>query len=296
MLYKYRDFSKRTNEIITTKKIWLATPSTLNDPLECRPPIFSEKEINHYIEETYTYQLMGFIDQIRHCQKNGEHFFGLSGKDLSKLLKRIQKKDDLHRKLRVAHEFMIDVGATGFSDPKGKVISIQDTLSNVGIFSLSEDPLNTLLWSHYSKNHTGVALGFEEDFKLNDEKYCTRVKYLDTLPRLNLNQFGRMQLTIYAGDRRPENKVTFEDQSIRSILSTKTLDWSYEKEWRYFEKKSGLYDFPGKLSEVVFGVNSDKKDVEAFTKLCEDNIENKITFKKCFYGKNSSKIEIKKIN
>ncbi len=36
LLYKYRDDSIRTEEIITNGKIWLATANQLNDPLECK--------------------------------------------------------------------------------------------------------------------------------------------------------------------------------------------------------------------------------------------------------------------
>ncbi|EPO2768269.1 hypothetical protein ACT7UY_004547, partial [Yersinia enterocolitica] len=36
ILYKYRDDSDRTEEIIKNKKIWLSSPIQLNDPLECR--------------------------------------------------------------------------------------------------------------------------------------------------------------------------------------------------------------------------------------------------------------------
>nr|MBF4360238.1 hypothetical protein [Vibrio anguillarum] len=36
VLYKYRDDSKRTEDIIKNQKVWLSSPKQLNDPLECR--------------------------------------------------------------------------------------------------------------------------------------------------------------------------------------------------------------------------------------------------------------------
>ena len=36
VLFKYRDDSERTEEIIKNRQIWLSSPPQLNDPLECR--------------------------------------------------------------------------------------------------------------------------------------------------------------------------------------------------------------------------------------------------------------------
>lgn len=297
MLYKYRNIDARTFEILKTQKIWLATASTLNDPLECRPPVFSNHEIYNHLSKTWGYQLMGFLHQIMHCKETGEDFFGIYGRDLDKLARKIKKKDDIQKKIKVANNFMLSVGAQGFSDPSFKINSLQKHLKNTGVFSLSEDPLNTLLWSHYSGEHTGVALGFEttSESKLSNQKFCSKVEYVKTLPKYSLDDFSRMQLTIFAGNRRPEHKILFDDPFIRRILTTKTTEWSYEKEWRYFEKESGSHEFPGKLSEIIFGVNTPEENIKEMIRVCKDHIPNNVSFKRCFYGQNSSVLQMKKI-
>src|SRR5436190_15045032 len=39
--------------------------------------------------------------------------------------------------------------------------------SRLGVFSLSLDPLNILMWSHYSSNHSGFCVGFNAGLLLS---------------------------------------------------------------------------------------------------------------------------------
>ncbi len=38
----------------------------------------------------------------------------------------------------------------------------------IGLFSLSADPYNILMWSHYSLNHSGFVIGFDTKSLSND--------------------------------------------------------------------------------------------------------------------------------
>ena len=58
----------------------------------------------------------------------------------------------------------------------------------VGVFSLSEDPTNMLMWSHYGSNHEGIAIDFEENGKLKNEEYCLPVKYEKNLPKVDITK------------------------------------------------------------------------------------------------------------
>lgn len=44
---------------------------------------------------------------------------------------------------------------------------MRKNISSVGIFSLSENPCNELMWSHYAASHKGIALGFSSDSNSN---------------------------------------------------------------------------------------------------------------------------------
>ena len=83
---------------------------------------------------------------------------------------------------------------------------------------LSEEENNILLWSHYTVDHKGMLLEFDnshEYFKLNSS--FRKVKYSDKRVPFDPNW--------------PDNSAELEHHAER-VLLTKNIDWSYENEWR----------------------------------------------------------------
>jgi hypothetical protein len=94
--------------------------------------------------------------------------------------------------------------------------SIQRQKKALRICSLTEDPLNTLMWSYYAGGHSGVVLGFDEPIAnppFCDVKKVTYDNYLSVGPD-HMNRDAR--------------DVALE------ILSQKQLNWVHEKEVRVF--------------------------------------------------------------
>jgi len=159
VLYKYRGINEFTDSIIKDKSVWLAKPKTLNDPLECRVPKFSKAEKNAYAKKVMTNQMQGFAMQMVMAKDTGE-FFGKSPREVRILIGKVKREKDFHKKYRIVNNFLKKVGATGFSSPTDQVDSLKKMIENVGVFSLSEDPMNMLLWSHYGSNHEVLLSGF----------------------------------------------------------------------------------------------------------------------------------------
>lgn len=85
---------------------------------------------------------------------------------------------------------------------------------NIGILCLTENPLDILMWSHYSSNHTGVCIGFDTTYEpFADAK---PVIYSTERPRVGFNT-------------PPEDLVT-------QTLLTKSKNWKYEKETRVIKR------------------------------------------------------------
>ena len=88
---------------------------------------------------------------------------------------------------------------------------------NLGIFCLTEDPLNLLMWAHYGDHHRGVVVEFDDEHEFfsrrkgsnDDLRHFRRVSYSD---------------------------VRFSDFLTRStaiqVFYTKSREWEYEREWR----------------------------------------------------------------
>lgn len=91
--------------------------------------------------------------------------------------------------------------------------------NNFGILSLSCNPLNYLMWSHYSNSHTGFCIGFDLH-KLT--KYITPaipavINYADQKPIFKVGDFGSEYVTKYLG--------------------TKGMLWGYEEEVRIIKRE-----------------------------------------------------------
>ncbi|MDY6296540.1 MAG: DUF2971 domain-containing protein, partial [Schwartzia succinivorans] len=134
-------------------------------------------------------------------------------------------------------------------------------------FSESEDSL--LMWAHYAHNHRGICVEYEL-MRFNRELMFSPVPiiYSDQKPSLQTIDLSN-----------PE-----EDSSRCFIkcLTTKSKEWSYEKEWRIIRddgacgsawdsaKKGAL--LPSVTpSSVILGCDAPEKFEKAVRKYCEEN-------------------------
>jgi hypothetical protein len=88
-----------------------------------------------------------------------------------------------------------------------------------GVLCFSEEKTDVLQWAHYADRHKGICLGF--DVSGGQGKFG-RVKY---------------RTTRFPFPEKPDVGFSW------SLLSTKSKDWAYEKEWRVFlELKDGVWN------------------------------------------------------
>lgn len=283
MYYKYRDISDRTESILTNKEIWAAKPATLNDPFECSVPQFTKTQILKHAQKVKASQLAGFINEAHQAHANGEVFFNIHGRAIKQLLNKIKNTKAFDRKYRVVNNFYKNIGHNGFSDPKGQAKSVQTMLNNVGVFSLSEDPLNMLMWSHYGANHEGIVLGFEPEdgTDLANEDFFQPVIYSDEGLKVDLSNGLMNSVSLYAdksGKPTLKSFVEIKDPQIQKVLFTKTTHWSYEKEWRYLRQDYGSYPLPGKLSKIIFGLNCKKDNINKYISIANKKFDGDIKF------------------
>lgn len=112
-----------------------------------------------------------------------------------------------------------------------------------GIFSLSRNPLNELIWSHYGGSHKGFCIGYD----------------LEKLTHLEPNHFNCIDVAY--DDREPliQSADMFNQIShhkiLQKILGTKSTPWRYEEEVRVITTPPGLHkhDFLA-IREVYFGL------------------------------------------
>ena len=214
VLYKYRHLDGEhrdwTKRIITDAEVYFATAKSFNDPWDSR--------------------LRLRVGSDR--QKQAEKFDSV-------LRRRRQHLSEEQR--RTAVERML-LGAEDPQQIANFERRLQDRIYTLGIYSLSEDPSNILLWGHYANSHMGVCLGFSGRCPFFQR--AIRVSYQDE----------------YA-QRDPFSNLS------EKLLTTKARDWQYERERRIVDPKgSGGRTYPQEaLRLVILGCRLPKEDKESVT-------------------------------
>lgn len=118
----------------------------------------------------------------------------------------------------------------------------------LGILSLTEDPAQILMWSHYASQHFGVVVEFDGKHPWFDQ----RTSSTDDLRHL--------VKVSYVENPQPR---TWKQVNGTDMLYTKTAVWSYEREWRLIrplkdgsEVSSGIFcfDVPAEVvRSITFG-------------------------------------------
>jgi hypothetical protein len=118
----------------------------------------------------------------------------------------------------------------------------------LGIFSVTEDPTQPLMWSHYASQHYGVAVEFDERHPWFSQK---------TGPSDDIRHLVQVS---YVQNPHPR---TWKQVSGTDMLYTKNAEWSYEREWRIIrplqdgaDVGAGIVCFdvpPDAIRSIIFG-------------------------------------------
>ncbi len=138
----------------------------------------------------------------------------------------------------------------GFTKPnqkiRGQFTQFKSLISkDVGLFCCSIKWHNPLLWSHYAKKHTGIALGFEMP-----DHAAVEVKYSKERPLFTSSTLS---------------KNSDNTEYLEKLSKTKFISWAYEEEVRFvyplntLDYENGNYfnkfDEEMSLKEVIIGCN-----------------------------------------
>jgi len=198
ILYKYRcwdDDHPYDKRVLTHSEIFFSSPANFNDPFDCRiTPRYdrmSEEDFYRLMEirlrkaypNTNDTEVANYIDQERNRGKHKDEKFFAEGK------KRFE----------------------------------EDTCHEAGICSMTLDPENILMWSHYSNAHTGFCIGF--DYKLLDDFLFEISSGIELLLDIKKVKYPREYPLL-------EPKPDESPEIIINVFINKADDWKYEKEYR----------------------------------------------------------------
>lgn len=119
-------------------------------------------------------------------------------------------------------------------------------LSERGVTCFSEINDDLLMWSHYGGKYKGYCLEFATDYEPFQK--LRKVKYVTEMPRIDAAAF-----------------ILREDyDQYLDLYCTKSVAWSYEKEWRAIHNVAGTsFTYPSEaLLGVYFGPDIDQDCLE----------------------------------
>ncbi len=260
VFHKYRADSAFTEAIITSGKVFLATAHQLNDPFECSLRDIANDWTQKQIDQGMQAALVGFVTESRRAIAQNSGFFGVPTNDIEGTVDLVlSAHQGLDKKYEAYRNFIHERTGHWPSDVRALFSRIDAQLVETGIFSLSTNPAQPLMWAHYGGQHNGLCLGFRASpgSKLAHPDHCLRVNYSPDLP--SMAEEGLQVVSTYAMDEQGQLysssfKVAFTDKTFQRVVATKSMDWLYEEEVRYIEPYSGLCDWPGQLVECTFGL------------------------------------------
>lgn len=120
--------------------------------------------------------------------------------------------------------------------------SFKLVLNHAGVCCFTTNPRQLLMWSHYGKDHKGLALQFDPSGDPVTFTKPSRVSYSKELPVINWTE------ATYSG--------------VLEVTHTKYEDWGYEDEWRMLHPRGchTRHLFAAKaLTGIIFGCRTPKE-------------------------------------
>jgi hypothetical protein len=129
-------------------------------------------------------------------------------------------------------------------DSKRIFTELRDAIDRKGIFSLSQDICNDLLWAHYGDEHQGFAIEYDLDLMCETFNYSiftqvikVNVNYSNTPPILRLKDYKNQEAVI------------------ECLIGTKSESWKYEQEVRLVFEQTGELTIDDKaITAIYFGL------------------------------------------
>ncbi|MGL1958189.1 MAG: DUF2971 domain-containing protein [Colwellia sp.] len=216
-LYKYRsltgDAFQWTQQIIKTSSFYFATPPVLNDLMDVQLRVCADQLSDQYI--------LNWLGKGN--AKNAEEFEIFQQK--TKIITEELKKDLLF----IRNTFT------------QKLNDFYEYTDQLGVLSLSAEPMSTLMWAHYADCFTGCCIEIEVLENLIEGEICRPVNYIDSYPEYFLEN-------ILSCDAERFVEIALEMQHIKAKC------WNYEKEWRFIHGKGAReYQSPGKITALILG-------------------------------------------
>lgn len=109
-----------------------------------------------------------------------------------------------------------------------------------GVFSLSQTPLNELMWAHYGGSHKGFCVEYDLEKLVEFEKmqyHCINVKYMNSAPEFAVSDLIANESVLPV---------------LQKLLGTKSTPWQYELESRVITSIAGQHQYDYRAVKAIY--------------------------------------------
>lgn len=262
-LYKYRPASDYAINNLATDTVWLNSPYDYNDPFECVEYLDFKKlheiNANEFVDDYFSQVTAKYtvpIDLINSFKESENPMRSLSAYILAKY--ESYDEDTITTILNAFDSVLNKVSEDGFQQ---RNMRMQQTLK---VCSFCESPSQLLMWGHYADFHKGFCIEYD-------------------LSKWGLNDIRRRLLcpVIYSNklydstEHHIKSIINGRFNNLYPIIScaTKSIEWSYEREWRFifnigpsFDKQNYRMDCQ---SKVYLGLRIEPKREQQILDICK---------------------------
>lgn len=220
--YKYRGMSngseKFVERTVLNDELYMATSSSFNDPFDLNPVFSFEGSKEEQIE-----------DYIRLHEKFG-----------------VQCDGDLREIATALVEERLSADAIENTEATMGIAHRLAVADVTGVYCLTTEPDNLLMWAHYADNHKGICLEFSNQIAL---------------------EVGVPMKVAYSHLRTPIRMYGAQENSLELSLCTKSSHWAYEEEWRLirpqYDGGKGVAVFrPACLTGIIIGALASPETID----------------------------------
>ena len=272
-LYKYRSLSvsarERTLDTLRRRALWYASPSSFNDPFDCRLPVptrLDPKAWKALLPRLFPNGLKGVdFDDWDPSTPPPKKVQGMI--ELVVALDHKRRGLDGDAPERPFHEVLNEMAS-------GLVARAAASVDQaVGVLTLAAIPDHILLWTNYADIHKGICI--ELDVEAVTLPRLAPVVYADDVPpydevieAMALHQWNAERPGLLAdmayraatADLSPAAQWYWTGR----WLYAKSSEWRYEQEWRSVYEASGLAELgSGAFKSVIVGAMTADNDIQA---------------------------------
>lgn len=256
-LYKYRDSSSRTVDMLVSDHVYYADPSEFNDPFDAQPSldidideIQLERLLRKLVEQRTKEEMNDAALVINYTgPKTIEHIQRRSRRQARRFIREVERSS------KVGYwEFEVEKKSRIERHVKTELLRRYTK----GVVSLAARATCPLMWSHYGDQHRGICIGYS--VPANAARDIHKVKY------------GGSRLVKASDIVAMQSGNDIARSSIdEAVLLRKAGSWRYEREWRLIGPL-GLRRSPLELEEVIFGLRCKESTMYAVMKALENRV------------------------